>query len=86
MTAHPQEEQRQAQGPKFHLNIEGKIFDWNEDTITVPQIRTLGNLPTDIPVIQIDLEMNSQIQLAEDAVVELRPGLGFSKKIKWQRG
>ncbi len=68
------------------LRIEGQVYDWNEETITVPQIRTLGGLPTDLPVIQIDLETNTQIQLAEDAVVELKPGLGFSKKVKWQRG
>lgn len=86
MTVQQQEEQHQAQGPKFNLNIEDKVYDWNEDTITVPQIRTLGNLSTDLPVIQIDLETNTQIQLAEDVVVMLKPGLGFSKKVKWQRG
>ena len=86
MAVQQQQDELQAKGPKFHLNIEGQVYDWNEDTITVPQIRTLGSLPPDLPVVQIDLETNTQIQLAEDAIVELKPGLGFSKKVKWQRG
>ena len=76
----------QGQGPKFHINIEGTVYEWAGDTITVPQIRSLGNLPTDVPVLMIDLMDNSQRELAEDEVVELRPGLGFSKKVKYQRG
>lgn len=75
-----------AQGPKYHLDIEGTIHDWDEDTITVPQIRELGGLPTDLPVLEIDLKDNSQRELAEGEVVELRPGLGFSKKVRYQRG
>jgi len=76
----------EGQGPKYHLDIEGTLHDWNDDTITVPQIRELGNLPTDLPVLEIDLKANSQRELAEDEVVQLRPGLGFSKKVRYQRG
>ena len=75
-----------GKGPKFRINIEGTVFDWNEDTITVPQIRELGALPSDVPVEMIDLETNVQRTLAETEVVELRPGLGFAKKVKFQRG
>jgi hypothetical protein len=73
-------------GPKFHIDIEGTIHDWNEDTITVPQIRELGGLPNDLPVLEIDLKDNTQRELREDEVVQLRPGLGFSKKVRYQRG
>ena len=73
-------------GPKFHVNIEGKLFDWDEDTITVAQIRTLGELPANVPVEMIDLDTNEQRTLGESEVVDLRPGLGFAKKIKFQRG
>ena len=76
----------EERGPKYCLNIEGEIYPWDEDTITVPQIRELGNLPRDLPVIEIDLTDNSQRTLAEDEIVHLRPGLGFSKKIKYKRG
>jgi hypothetical protein len=77
--------QGQAKGPKYHLDIEGTIHDWDADTITVPQIRDLGNLPAGVPVLQIDAE-NNQVTLAEDAVVQLKPGMGFSKKVKYARG
>ena len=85
-TAAKAQNQGKEQGPKYHLDIEGTLHPWDSDTITVPQIRELGKLPTDLPVIQIDLKDNTQWTLAEDDVVELRPGLGFSKKVKYQRG
>lgn len=75
----------QGQGPKYRIDIEGTLYDWNQDTITVPQIRELGNLPTDLPVLEIDKD-NNQRTLAEDEVVELKPGMGFSKKVTYQRG
>lgn len=73
-------------GPKYVLDIEGKKYPWDEDTITVPQIRALGGLPPDQPVIEVDLQAGTERQLAEDEVVQLRPGLGFSKKVSFKRG
>lgn len=73
-------------GPKFHINIEGQIFDWDEDTITAAQIRQVGGLPANVPVEMIDLDTNEQRTLTELETVTLRPGLGFAKKIKFQRG
>jgi len=73
-------------GPKYTLDIEGKKYSWDEDTITVPQIRELGGLPSDQPVIEVDLQTGTERTLPEEAVVELRPGLGFSKKVSWKRG
>ena len=75
----------EGQGPKFHIDIEGTVYDWDDDTITVPQIRELGNLPIDLPVLEIDKD-NNQRTLAEEEVVELKPGMGFSKKVTYQRG
>ncbi len=74
------------QGPKYHLNIEGTLYEWPEGTITVPEIRELGSLPADLPVIEIDLQTNEERTLAEDEIVELKPGKGFSKKVGWKRG
>jgi len=73
-------------GPKYHIDIEGTLYPWNDDTITVPQLRELGNLPTNVPVQEIDLQDNTQRDLAEDEIVQLKPGMGFSKKVKYQRG
>ena len=73
-------------GPKYEIDIEGTKYVWDKDVISVAEIRTLGKLPQDVPVIEIDLKDNTQRTLSEDEVVQLRPGLGFSKKIKYQRG
>ena len=73
-------------GPKYAIDIEGSVYPWDEPTITVPQIRMLGGLPTDVPVIEIDLQTNEERTLPEDEVVELKPGLGFSKKVEFRRG
>ena len=73
-------------GPKYTLDIEGRKFPWDEDTITVPQIRQLGGLPADQPVIEVDLHAGTERTLAENEIVELRPGLGFSKKLSFKRG
>ena len=67
------------------VNIEGIDHPWPNATITVAEIRVLGELPSD-PVIEVDLKDNSERTLPEDEVVELKPGMGFGKKIKFKRG
>jgi len=85
-TAARPEKGHPGKGPKFQLDIEGTLHPWDQDTITVPEIRRLGRLPENVPVVEIDLKTNVQRTLPEDAVVELKPGIGFSKKIQFQRG
>jgi hypothetical protein len=77
---------RGGRGPRYAIDIEGTIHPWDEKTITVPEIRSLGGLPVDVPVLEINLHTNEERTLPEDAVVELKPGLGFSKKIEFRRG
>jgi hypothetical protein len=71
---------------KFHIDIEDTIFDWNENTITVQQIRDLGGLPADTPVIEVDFKDNSERELPENEVIQLKPGQGFGKKLGYRRG
>jgi hypothetical protein len=71
---------------KYHIDIEGTIYDWDEETITVPQLRDLGDLPANVPVIEVDFKDNSERELPEDAVIELKPGQGFAKKLGYKRG
>jgi hypothetical protein len=73
-------------GPKYQVDIEGTIYEWDRDTITPAEIRRLGNLPQDSPVLEIDLKDNTQHELREDEVVRIRRGQGFSKKVRFQRG
>ena len=73
------------QGPKYFVEIEGTEYPWPRDTITVPEIRTLGNLPQDLPVIEVDPD-NIERTLAEAEIVTLKPGHRFGKKVRFKRG
>jgi hypothetical protein len=75
-----------AKGPKYFLNIEGAEYPWDSDQITVPEIRSLVGWESGQQVSEIDLETNDEHVLAEDAIITLKPGHGFAKKIKFQRG
>ncbi len=77
--------QNNKQGPKYFVEIEGTEYEWSKETITVPEIRQLGNLPPDQPVIEVDPD-NNERTLAEDEVVTLKPGHRFGKKISYKRG
>jgi hypothetical protein len=72
--------------PKFEINIEGQLYSWDRETITVPEIRKLGGLPAELPVIEVDLQDNTERTLAEDEVVEVKPGKAFGKKVQFKRG
>jgi hypothetical protein len=73
-------------GPKYTLDIEGTNFPWDQDTITVPQIRELGSIPADQQIQEVDLQDNTERTLTETAIVTLKPGQGFAKKVRFQRG
>ena len=77
--------QEQSQGPKYLVEIEGTEYPWSKETITVPEIRQLGNLPQNVPVIEVDPD-NNERTLSEDAVVTLKPGHRFGKKVRFKRG
>ena len=70
--------------PKYIVNIEGIEHPWPRDTITVEDIAKLGGW-TNEGVIEIDAN-NVERTLAPGEVIHLKPGLGFAKKIRWQRG
>jgi hypothetical protein len=73
-------------GPKYEIDIEGTFYSWDSSTITVPQLRALAGIPADQPMMEVDLQTNAERTLAEDEIVHLKPGKGFAKKIKYQRG
>ena len=73
------------EGSKYFVDIEGTIYPWVSATITVPELRALAGIPSDTPMLEIDAD-NNQRQLPEDEVIELKPGQGFSKRIKYRRG
>ena len=82
MTPKPEAAEKQ----KYLVNLEGIEKPWDEETITVAQIRDLGDWDDTQPVVEVDLKDNSERTLDDDDVIELKPGHGFSKKVKFQRG
>lgn len=70
----------------YDVNIEGQIHPWEHETITVPQLRELAGYPADQQMIEVDLKDNTETVLANDAVVHLKAGKGFAKKVEFKRG
>lgn len=75
----------EGQGPKFVVDIEGVLKPWDKDTITTEEIITLGGWDPSQGAILIDKD-NNERTLAPGEVVEVKPGQGFSKKIRFKRG
>ncbi|MDQ2631122.1 MAG: multiubiquitin domain-containing protein [Actinomycetota bacterium] len=86
MTAKAPKDPKGPKGPKYEINIEGIEHEWGEDTVTVAQIREIAGWEENQQVVEVNLADNSERTLAEDEVVTLKPGHGFGKKIKFQRG
>jgi len=74
-----------GQGPKFFLDIEGQEKPWYQDTITTEEIINLGGWDPSQGAILIDKD-NNERTLQPGEVVELKPGMGFSKKVRFRRG
>lgn len=72
-------------GPKYYINIEGTEYSWPKDTITTEEIIELGGWDVSLGVIEIDKE-NNERTLHPGEVIQIKPGHGYSKKIRWKRG
>ncbi len=72
-------------GPPYYVNIEGERHPWAGPTITTEQIAELGGFDASLGVIVIDRD-NNERTLAPGEVVELQPGMGFAKKVRFRRG
>ena len=73
------------EGTKFFLDIEGVLKPWDKETITTEEIIALGGWDPSQGAIMIDKE-NNEHTLQPGQVIELKPGMGFSKKVKLRRG
>jgi hypothetical protein len=80
------EKNSQNPGPKFYLDIEGKTVPWDQETITTEQIIQLGGWDPSQGAILIDLKDNTERTLNPGEVIALKPGMGFSKKVRFKRG
>lgn len=74
-----------GQGPKFTLDIEGNLTPWQRDWITTEEVISLGGWDPSQGAILIDAD-NNEHTLQPGQTVELKPGMGFSKKVRFKRG
>ncbi len=72
-------------GKKLYVNIEGREYPWERDTITAAEIRTLGNLPANLPVVE-EFPDGTERTLGENETVELKPGHRYGRAPKFKRG
>ena len=79
-------EDQTVQDPKFEVDIEGALKPWNKGTITTEEVAALGGWDVSQGVVLIDLENNTERNLAPGEVVKLGPGIGFSKQHRFKRG
>ena len=73
------------QGPKYFVSIEGNEYPWPKDTITTEEIAQTGGWPVKDGVKEIDAD-NTEHDLKPEQVIQLTPGHGFAKKVRWKRG
>jgi Multiubiquitin len=69
----------------FELDIEGKTVVWNAPTVTTEEIARLGGWDPSQGVIMVDRD-NNERTLGVNERVEIKPGLGFGKRVRWKRG
>lgn len=75
-------------GPKYEIWIEDTIHPWDKDTISVAEIRELGGLPADCPVVAVDLVAQQEVPLSEDSVHDIpprEPGRPLVKRMRFKR-
>ena len=75
-----------GQGPKFFVNVEGVEIPWDKDTITTEEIISLGDWDPTLGAIEINLKDNTERTLKPGEAITIKPGHGFSKKVKYKRG
>jgi len=80
------EEKSKGQGPKYVINIEGTETSWDKDTITTEEIISLGGWEPNLGAIEINLQDNTERTLQPGEVVTIKPGHGYSKKVRYKRG
>jgi hypothetical protein len=75
----------QDHAPQYFVDIEGVIHPWPRNTITFEEIVQLGGWDISQGVVEVDKD-NVERTLQPGQIIELKPGHGFSKKVRWKRG
>lgn len=75
-----------VQNTDFCIDTEGTQHNWDQPTITMEQIASLGGWPARGGVIEVNLEDNTERTLQPGEVVHLRAGHAFCRRVRWKRG
>lgn len=72
-------------GKFFTIWIDGKEFHIEQEEITGAEIKALGRIPPELPLILVEEDGTQEI-IADDQVIELKPGRRFKKAPRLIRG
>ena len=78
-------ERQTETGKKYFINIEGKECPWSSETITVKNMRALGNLPAGLLVVE-EFPDGTEKTLSDSDIVLLKPGHRYGRAPKFKRG
>ncbi|MBU1726806.1 MAG: multiubiquitin domain-containing protein [Candidatus Omnitrophica bacterium] len=67
------------------VNIEGTQYSWDQESISVVEVRRLGNLPQGLAVVE-EFANGTEKTLKDSDVVMLKPGQRFGRAPKFKRG
>lgn len=70
---------------KYFINIEGKEYPWNNEAITVREMRMLANLPRERAMVE-EFPDGREKTLLDGEIVVLRPGHRYGRAPKFKRG
>jgi hypothetical protein len=78
-------ERQEKSEKKCYVNIEGTEYPFNKETIMVAEIKALGNLPRQLPVVE-EFPSGTEKTLADNEIVLLKPGHRYGRAPKFKRG
>ena len=80
------EAKAQQAGKKFFLWIDGVEFTVGQEAMTGAEIKALGEIPPELPLIQ-ELEDGTEVPVGDDQVVTFEgPGRRFMRSPRFKRG
>jgi len=76
---------KNGHGKFYTLFIDDVEYHVDKPALTGKEIMDLGGIPYEVGLLLI-LEDGTQVQVAEDEVIELKPGRRFKKAPRFKRG
>jgi hypothetical protein len=72
-------------GQKFYIEIEGTEYPLTSGSLTTEQIRELGKIPADQPIVEENPD-GTERTLRADETIQLKPGHRFGRAPRYKRG